>query len=355
MADNRGEGGPFALCSLLTGQTSRLGYRTKLFVSIVSILAACLLIGDGALTPAVSILSAIEGFTVAKPSLSSWTVRISVIMIIVLFLLQRWGSSRIGILFGPIMIVWFLVLSITGIWRITFKPVILKSFNPWEAMNYLIRTKLTGFYQIGSIFLSVTGLEALYADLGHFGRWPVRFSWFAFVFPSVVLNYLGQGALLIIRPDFIDNPLVDDEILVCPRNDVFLSFQILSFGSRLVSLASAHSLCSLSDYRVTSRHHRKLLISFSSRGYWFLCSIQSGSHISIDHQSYLCSRGKLLPLGINTSSDSRLPNEFAIDWRLRCHCLQCYDHNNCSLHDGHAMDLVQTDLVDCCLRNISNC
>ena len=206
MADNRGEGGPFALCSLLTGQTSQLGYRTKRLVSIVSILAASLLIGDGALTPAVSILSAFEGLVVAKPSLSSWTVKISVILIIVLFFVQRWGSSRIGICFGPIMILWFIALSIIGVWRITFKPVILKAFNPWLGMNYLIQTGATGFFQIGSIFLSVTGLEALYADLGHFGRWPVRFSWFAFVFPAVLLNYLGQGALLIVSPQFIDNP-----------------------------------------------------------------------------------------------------------------------------------------------------
>jgi KUP system potassium uptake protein len=206
MADNHGEGGPFALCGILTGQTSRLGYRTKRFVSVISIVAACLLIGDGALTPAVSILSAFEGLVVAKPSISSWTVRISVIIIILLFLVQRWGPSRIGILFGPIMILWFILLGTVGVWRITYEPAILKAFNPWEALHYLIRTKKTGFYQIGSIFLSVTGLEALYADLGHFGRWPVRFSWFVLVFPAVLLNYLGQGALIIMQPSFIDNP-----------------------------------------------------------------------------------------------------------------------------------------------------
>ncbi len=206
IADNRGEGGPFALCSLLTDRTSSLRYRTKQIVSILSIMAACLLLGDGALTPAVSILSAFEGMVVAKPSLSPWTVRISVIIIVLLFLVQRWGSSRIGIIFGPIMILWFIVLSIIGIWRITYKPVILKAFNPWEPLHYLIRTKKTGFYQIGSIFLSVTGLEALYADLGYFGRWPVRFSWFVLVFPAVLLNYLGQGALIILQPNFIDNP-----------------------------------------------------------------------------------------------------------------------------------------------------
>jgi KUP system potassium uptake protein len=206
IADNRGDGGPFALCSLLTGPTTRLGYRTKQFVSIISILSACLLISDGALTPAVSILSAFEGLVIAKPSLAPWTVRISVIIIILLFLVQRWGSSRIGIIFGPIMILWFIVLAMIGIWRITYKPVILKAFNPWEPLHYLIRSKTTGFYQIGSIFLSVTGLEALYADVGYFGRWPVRFSWFVLVFPAVLLNYLGQGALLILYPQFIDNP-----------------------------------------------------------------------------------------------------------------------------------------------------
>jgi len=206
IADNHGDGGPFALCSLLTGETSRLRYRTKQFVSVISIIAACLLIGDGALTPAVSILSAFEGLVVAKPSLSPWTVRISVIIIVFLFLVQRWGSSRIGIFFGPIMILWFIVLATIGIWRITYEPSILKAFNPWEALHYLIRTKKTGFYQIGSIFLSVTGLEALYADLGYFGRWPVRFSWFVLVFPAVLLNYLGQGALIILYPNFIDNP-----------------------------------------------------------------------------------------------------------------------------------------------------
>ncbi|CAF1108645.1 unnamed protein product [Adineta steineri] len=206
MADNRGEGGPFALCSLLTGPISNLRYRTKQFVSVISIIAACLLIGDGALTPAVSILSAFEGLVVAKPSLAPWTVRISVIIIIILFLFQRWGSSRLGIFFGPIMILWFILLATIGIWRITYKPSILRAFNPWEALHYLIREDKTGFYQIGSIFLSVTGLEAMYADLGHFGRWPVRFSWFAVVFPAVLLNYLGQGAVIILNPTFIDNP-----------------------------------------------------------------------------------------------------------------------------------------------------
>ncbi|CAF1314150.1 unnamed protein product [Rotaria sordida] len=251
MADNRGEGGSFALCSLLIGPTSRLDYRTKQFVCIISILAGCLLIGDGALTPALTILSAFEGLIVAKPSLQPWALRISVIIIIFLFLLQRWGSSRIGIFFGPIMILWFILLGTIGIWRITYKPIILKSFNPWEALNYLIQSKNKGFYQIGSIFLSVTGLEAFYADLGYFGRWPVRFSWFFLVFPAVLLNYLGQGALIILYPTFIDNPFYHSvpiwalwPVLVFSVISSTIASQAIITGSfSLVSQAIAMGFC----------------------------------------------------------------------------------------------------------------
>ncbi|UJR20259.1 hypothetical protein I4U23_023390 [Adineta vaga] len=206
MADNHGEGGTFALCGLLTSEKIKLSKKTKYVILIVSLIAASMLLGDGALTPAVSILSAVEGLVVQVPSLDSWTLPIGIIIIVLLFLAQRWGTSRIGIAFGPIMLVWFLTLFMTGIWRITMKPVILKAFNPWEAFHYLLEEKTRGFYQIGGVFLSATGLEALYADLGHFGRWPVRLAWFLVVFPAVLINYLGQGALLISDPSLIDNP-----------------------------------------------------------------------------------------------------------------------------------------------------
>jgi KUP system potassium uptake protein len=206
MADNYGEGGTFALCGLLTGEQSTLGRRAKQVVTVVSLIAASLLIGDGALTPAVSVLSAIEGVAVAAPSLQSWIVPITVIILIILFLAQRWGTSKIGVTFGPIMVVWFSTLFGIGIWQITSAPSILRAFNPWEALQYLIREGGTGFDQIGGVFLAVTGLEALYADLGHFGRWPVRCSWLFIVFPAVTANYLGQGALLINNSTLINNP-----------------------------------------------------------------------------------------------------------------------------------------------------
>jgi KUP system potassium uptake protein len=206
MADNHGEGGTFALCGLLTSETSPLGVKTKRTITILAIAAASLLLGDGALTPAVSVLSSVEGIAVEAPNLQKWILPISIIIIVLLFLAQRWGTSKIGIVFGPIMFLWFLSLFIIGIWRTTIEPRILKAFDPWEAFHYLLIEKKTGFYQIGSVFLSVTGLEALYADLGHFGRWPIRCAWFFVVFPAVLFNYLGQGALLIADPTLVDNP-----------------------------------------------------------------------------------------------------------------------------------------------------
>ncbi|CAF1102347.1 unnamed protein product [Adineta steineri] len=205
-ADNKGEGGTFALCALLTKKSANLSNRMKSFVNIASILAASLLIGDGALTPAVSVLSAVEGLALNAPNLHKWVVPITVLIIICLFLGQQWGTSKIGNTFAPVMVIWFLSLFLIGIWRIRLKPIILKSFNPYQAIIYLIKEKKDGFYHIGGVFLSVTGCEALYADLGHFGLWPVRISWFFVVFPCVITNYLGQGALLIHNPQSIENP-----------------------------------------------------------------------------------------------------------------------------------------------------
>lgn len=206
MADHHGEGGTFALCGLLSEKQSTLSPRAKKVIIIVGLIGASLLIGDGALTPAVSVLSAIEGIAVEAPHLEGWILPITAIILILFFLAQRWGTSKIGATFGPIMFIWFSTLFSVGIWRISYHPSILKAFNPWEAFQYFLREKKKAFYQIGDVFLAVTGLEALYADLGHFGKWPIRFSWFFVVFPAVTANYLGQGALLIGNPNLIDNP-----------------------------------------------------------------------------------------------------------------------------------------------------
>jgi len=206
MADNHGEGGTFALCGLLTSERSPLGVKSKRLITFLAIAAASLLLGDGALTPAVSVLSSVEGIAVEAPNLENAILPITIVIIVLLFLAQRWGTSKIGVVFGPIMLVWFVCLFMIGIWRITLAPRILRAFDPWEAFHYLLVEKKTGFYQIGGVFLSVTGLEALYADLGHFGRWPIRCAWLFIVFPGVLFNYLGQGALLINNSTLVDNP-----------------------------------------------------------------------------------------------------------------------------------------------------
>ncbi|CAF0977134.1 unnamed protein product [Didymodactylos carnosus] len=251
MADNQGEGGTFALCGLLTGERSRLGQKAKKVVIIVSIVAASLIIGDGCLTPAVSVLSAIEGLVLDALRLAKYTVPITVVIVFLLFMAQRWGTAKIGIAFGPVMTVWFLVIFMIGVWRVSAKPVILRAFNPWEALHHLIREKKSGFYQIGGVFLSATGLEAMYADMGHFGKWPIRFAWIAVVFPAVLLNYLGQGALLIVHPEYVNNPFYHavppwshwPMVVLSTVATIIASQAIISGSFSLVSQAVAMGFC----------------------------------------------------------------------------------------------------------------
>jgi KUP system potassium uptake protein len=206
IADNHGEGGTFALASLLTGPRSKLSRFSKKLVAVASILGAALILGDGAITPAVSVLGAIEGVAVYAPSLTNWVVRITVIILVCTFVVQRFGTSKIGMMFGPVIVVWFSVLFIVGMWRITQHPVILRAFNPFEALHYFAVQKSTAFNQLGGVFLAVTGVETMYADIGHFGAWAVRCGWLFGAMPALMVIYLGQGALLIGNPALINNP-----------------------------------------------------------------------------------------------------------------------------------------------------
>ncbi len=203
-ADRDGEGGILALTALLgeRGKRGRLGAGLVGF----GIIGTALLYGDGMITPAISVLSAVEGTEVASQSLSSAVVPISVAILIGIFMVQRHGTGHIGRVFGPVMLVWFSVLGLLGLVRIGIEPTVLQAFWPGHAWTFFSDNHLTGFFALGSIFLVVTGGEALYADLGHFGRAPISRSWFMIVLPGLVLNYLGQGALLIHDPTTIDNP-----------------------------------------------------------------------------------------------------------------------------------------------------
>ncbi|BDV43781.1 putative potassium transport system protein kup 1 [Geotalea uraniireducens] len=198
-ADNRGEGGILALLALLNPWRARHGWGRMMTISL-GLFGAALLYGDGAITPAISVLSAIEGLKVATPLLTPVVVPTTIAILIALFLLQKRGTAGIGALFGPVMIVWFATIALLGIRGITMAPEVLAAVNPLHAIRLFARDGMEGFLILGSVFLVVTGGEALYADMGHFGRPPIRLAWFACVLPALLLNYFGQGALLLRRP-----------------------------------------------------------------------------------------------------------------------------------------------------------
>jgi KUP system potassium uptake protein len=202
-ANNRGEGGIMALTTMLPKSAK----RGAVVLASLGLFGTALLYGDGMITPAISVLSAVEGVRVATSSLDSFIIPISVVILAGLFLVQSRGTAGIGKVFGPIMLVWFGVLSLLGISQIVQAPEILQAISPHHLVTFFQEFGWHGFWALGSIFLVVTGGEALYADMGHFGRKPIQIGWFSLVLPSLVLNYFGQGALLLRKPEAIANPL----------------------------------------------------------------------------------------------------------------------------------------------------
>jgi KUP system potassium uptake protein len=190
--DNDGEGGILALMALLGVKRQR-----RPAIVALGLFGAALIYGDGAITPAISVLSALEGLTIAAPGLGPYVVPTAVAILIALFAIQSQGTARIGHAFGPVMAVWFATIALLGIWGITKHPAVLLGLDPRYAVSYLAHDGLKGFAVLGGVFLCVTGAEALYADMGHFGRGPIKLAWFAIVFPSLILNYAGQAALVI--------------------------------------------------------------------------------------------------------------------------------------------------------------
>ena len=205
-ADNDGEGGIMALIALIRRRALPGGIRAKAVLSALGIFGASLFFGDSMITPAISVLSAVEGVEVAAPSVSSLVIPITVAIIIVLFLVQRLGTSAVGRMFGPVMAVWFTVIGLLGVRGIVSHPVILEALSPTYAIGFLFGHFSTAFFSLTAVVLAVTGAEALYADMGHFGRPPVRRAWLLVVFPACILNYLGQGSLILGHPASISNP-----------------------------------------------------------------------------------------------------------------------------------------------------
>jgi KUP system potassium uptake protein len=204
-ADNQGEGGIMALTALARRATAK---HPKLQATMIvfGLFGAALFYGDSMITPAISVLSAIEGMELAFDGLEHWVVPISLVVLVGLFLIQRHGTARIGILFGPVMVTWFVVLGVLGVYGILQQPEVLHSVNPMWALRFFIVHPGIGVAILGAVVLALTGAEALYADMGHFGRKPISRAWFALVLPALVLNYFGQGALVLQDPEAVRNP-----------------------------------------------------------------------------------------------------------------------------------------------------
>ena len=203
-ADNNGEGGVLALTALL----KRKKIRERKWLGLISagLFGACLLYGDGMITPAISVLSAIEGIRIITPVFKPYIIPLTIVILAGLFFLQSRGTEKVGGLFGPVMLIWFFVLAVLGTGQIVRNPKVLVALFPWRGLMFLIQNRLHGFIVLGAVFLVATGAEALYADMGHFGKRPIRLTWTFLVFPALVLNYFGQGAFLMLNPEASHHP-----------------------------------------------------------------------------------------------------------------------------------------------------
>ncbi len=207
-ADNNGEGGLIAMLALASEAVKdRPALRNRLL--LVGIFGTAIFFGDGVITPAISVLSAVEGLEVAAPSLHRFVIPLTLVVLTALFLVQRFGTASVGRFFGPITALWFVVLAALGVSHIVQYPQIMAAINPQHAAAFIISQPLVAFFALGSVVLCVTGAEALYADMGHFGRRPIRWAWFSLVMPALVLNYFGQGAMLLQHPENIGNPFFE--------------------------------------------------------------------------------------------------------------------------------------------------
>jgi KUP system potassium uptake protein len=203
-ADNKGEGGSLALLALISRKTEAARWGTAII--LLGVFACALFYGDSMITPAVSVLSAVEGLVVVQAGLSPFVVPIAIVILVGLFMIQQRGTAAVGALFGPVVSVYFLTLTVLGALSIARAPGVIAALNPWWAVQFFIESRWLAFVSLGSVVLAVTGAEALYADMGHFGRRPIRAGWVYFVLPALMTNYLGQGALLIASPESIHNP-----------------------------------------------------------------------------------------------------------------------------------------------------
>jgi KUP system potassium uptake protein len=260
-ADNNGEGGTLTLMALASRAVGRMG-RAATLVTLLGIISAALFYGDAVITPALSVLSAVEGIDVATPAFHAYVVPLTVVILIVLFAVQSRGTAKVAALFGPIMLIWFVAIAIPGLMWIAADPGFLWALNPYYGVTFLLHHGIVGLYTLGAVFLAVTGAEALYADLGHFGRRPIQVAWLAVVLPSLAVNYLGQGALVYAHPETLANPFflmypawaLIPMVVLATAATVIASQAVITGAYSLTSQAIQLGLLPRFEVRHTSAH-----------------------------------------------------------------------------------------------------
>jgi KUP system potassium uptake protein len=258
-ADNNGEGGTLSLMAL--GQRA-LG-RSSWVLLALGVVGASMFIGDSMITPAISVLSAVEGLKIAAPALEHYVVPLTLLILVILFSVQSGGTARVATAFGPVMVIWFAVLAVLGVIHITDDPSVLAAINPWYAIHFLLTHGTIGMVTLGAVFLAVTGGEALYADLGHFGRKPIQASWLYFILPALLINYFGQGALVLSHPAAIENTfyrMVPEKfllplIVLATAATVIASQAVITGAYSLIRQAVQLGLLPRFEVRYTSETH----------------------------------------------------------------------------------------------------
>jgi KUP system potassium uptake protein len=259
-ADNKGEGGIMALMALAR-RSAGGNMRLRWGIVMLGLLGAALFYGDGVITPAISVLSAVEGLKVAAPSLTEWVVPITVVIIIGLFVLQRRGSAKVGAVFGPIMLLWFATIAVLGVGAIVREPQVLWALNPWHGFVFFRDNGGHAFLALGGVVLALTGAEALYADMGHFGKNPIRFAWFSYVSPALVLNYFGQGALLLSDPKAVSNPFY----LLVPNSLLYPMIALATVATVIASQAVISGAFSMTREAIQLGYSPRLEVVHTSK------------------------------------------------------------------------------------------
>ena len=259
-ADNKGEGGVLALATLGTHGLNGKGRRIRVGITLLAVIGLALFYGDAIITPAVTVLSAVEGLSAVAPAFETYVVPLALVILVALFMLQARGTADVGRLFGPVMLVWFIVLGVLGAWQIAKNPAVLWAINPIYAVHLIADQGLGIFWAFGSIVLAVTGAEALYADMGHFGRRPIRTAWLSLVMPGLLLNYFGQGALIIEDPTRIRQVFFE----LVPQDYIIFLVALATFASVIASQAVITGVFSLTRQAIQLGYLPRMAIQHTS-------------------------------------------------------------------------------------------